>query len=142
VLIEKRILFFDQLFRALFHVFFIETSLFLAPDKSYYTADSGGYTNANIAYMKKILEKLKIYKIHIRSWLIFIPVEIAVVGLASGVFGSPGIYFVHYILNILLFYLCGDLVYPLVFKKKFVWFNNLRCLDLFYENSWVEGKRF
>jgi len=72
--------------------------------------------------MKKILEKLNIYKIHIRSWLIFIPIEISVVGLASGVFGSPGIYFVHYVLNILLFYLCGELAYPLVFKKKLVWF--------------------
>lgn len=72
--------------------------------------------------MKKILETLNNYKMHIRSWLIFIPIEITVVGLASGVFGSPGIYFVHYILNILLFYLCGDLVYPLILKKKFVWF--------------------
>ncbi|WP_316736741.1 sensor histidine kinase [Pedobacter aquatilis] len=72
--------------------------------------------------MKKILDKLDTYKIHIRSWLIFIPVEILVVGLASGAFGSPGIYSIHYLLNILLFYLCGDRVYPLVFKKKFVWF--------------------
>ena len=102
--------------------FFLETSPFPTPNKSYYTAGSGGYTKANIAYMKKILEKLNTYKIHIRSWLIFIPIEITVVGLASGVFGTLGIYFVHYILNILLFYLCGDLVYPLVFKKKFAWF--------------------
>ncbi|WP_162238725.1 sensor histidine kinase [Pedobacter sp. Leaf194] len=71
--------------------------------------------------MKKFLAKLDSYKIHIRSWLLFIPIEITVVGLASGVFGSPGIYIVHYALNIALFYLCGDLIYPLVFKKRIVW---------------------
>jgi len=71
--------------------------------------------------MKKILEKLNTYKIHIRSWLIFIPIEITVVGLASGVFGSPGIYLVHYALNISLFYLCGEIIYPEVFAKRVAW---------------------
>jgi len=71
--------------------------------------------------MEKILEKLNTYKIHIRSWLIFIPIEILVVGLASGVFGSLGIYAVHYLLNILLFYICGDFIYPVIFKIRSTW---------------------
>ncbi|MFD2285946.1 hypothetical protein GJU39_01270 [Pedobacter petrophilus] len=71
--------------------------------------------------MKNILKKLKPYKIHIFSWVALIALEILIVGLASGGYGKPGNYFTHYLLNILLFYLCGDVFYPRTFNNGLNW---------------------
>jgi two-component system LytT family sensor kinase len=105
----------------LFHLFFLETTLLYEPERSYYTSDVGAYINVIIAYMKEILKLLKPYKVHFISWFVFISCEILIVGLASGAFGSPGIYFVHYLLNICLFYFCGHIIYPAVLKEKLDW---------------------
>jgi len=74
-----------------------------------------------IAVMKKILDWIKFYKIHIISWIVYIILEIIIVGLASNSFGKPGNYVAHYTLNIALFYFCGLYFYPEAFNNGLNW---------------------
>jgi two-component system LytT family sensor kinase len=71
--------------------------------------------------MKIILSFIKRYRIHFIGWLLFVPTEITIISLATGKVGDIGSYFVHYALNIVLFYFCGHFAYPWIFGKKFCW---------------------
>ncbi|MBB6611767.1 histidine kinase [Pontibacter sp. Tf4] len=55
---------------------------------------------------------IKGYKTHFLVWVSFIAYEVLVVGLVTGSFGSLLDYSVHYILNILLFYLFATVILP------------------------------
>jgi len=92
-----------------------------------------------ITVMKKIIEKISPFKIHIYSWIIFISAEIIIIGLASGEYGKPGNYFSHYLLNIFLFYMCGEVIYPKVFKKglNWIWRFPLGTTLIFLVYLWV-----
>lgn len=55
------------------------------------------------------------------AWTIFILSEIIIIGFATGVFGSAQNYITHYVVNIILFYFCSHIAYPIIFRKKFYW---------------------
>lgn len=59
---------------------------------------------------------LKKYKIHFIAWFIFILYESVLAGMATGIFGKPGNYAVHYAINITLFYINAHLVLPHALK--------------------------
>jgi two-component system LytT family sensor kinase len=63
-------------------------------------------------------QKIRRLKYHFLWWSIFIIYEVVVVGLASGVYGKPFDYFVHYLVNIALFYTHACLVLPFVFADN------------------------
>ncbi len=71
--------------------------------------------------MKRFIDLIAHYKIHFIGWSIFIAFEILVIGFGTGKFGNAGSYAVHYLVNIILFYVCGHLLYPAIFKTKFSW---------------------
>ncbi|RZK00205.1 MAG: histidine kinase, partial [Flavobacterium sp.] len=71
--------------------------------------------------MKEILENIKANKIHFISWAVFISAEILIIGLATKSFGKPGNYFLHYTINICLFYFCANVLYPRIIKDDLSW---------------------
>lgn len=70
---------------------------------------------------KKIFEWGKTQKLHLIGWAAFIILEIGLVGLSIGFFGKPLNYFLHYTLNIILFYTNAHLVLKGSFKKNNPW---------------------
>lgn len=71
--------------------------------------------------MKKFKAFVIKHKIHLVSWAIFVPVESFLIGLATGIFGDLESYFVHYTVNIAVFYFCSLWLFPNVFSKKLDW---------------------
>ncbi|MCC9138805.1 sensor histidine kinase [Pontibacter silvestris] len=57
-------------------------------------------------------------RFHLIGWFVFIAYEVAAVGLLTGKFATLGDYTVHYVLNILLFYVHAYLILPHAFRKK------------------------
>jgi len=78
--------------------------------------------------MKYLRKYLYSYKIHIISWALFIPTEIFIIGWATGRFGTPLSYAVHYLFNIALFYFCSLKIYPIVFTNGISWLWKLPAL--------------
>ena len=74
--------------------------------------------------MKMIYNKwLKMYRLHLVLWLLFILYESVVIGLITGVFGNPFAYVTHYTIILFLFYIHADYSLPLALKntKAAVW---------------------
>jgi two-component system LytT family sensor kinase len=67
--------------------------------------------------VNNFLEFIRLYRIHILSWSIYIFYEVVMVELISGTKGSLSTYVVHYIFNIALFYAHAHIVLPVVFRK-------------------------
>jgi len=74
-----------------------------------------------MAVMKHFANFLIKHKIHFLSWILFISGEVVIIGLATGVFGDLLTYASHYLLNIVLFYLCSLWLYPKIFDKTLNW---------------------
>lgn len=72
---------------------------------------------------KKIFEWGKTQKLHLIGWSAFIILEIGLVGLSVGFFGKPINYFLHYSLNVILFYTNAHWVLKRSFKKSNPWTN-------------------
>lgn len=84
-----------------------------------------------IAVMNTILNFIKKQKIHLIGWTLFIICEIVIVGFATDLFGDAESYVIHYILNIMLFYLCAHWTYPITFRNPFHWVWKLPLLGGF-----------
>ncbi|WP_181885200.1 sensor histidine kinase [Pontibacter diazotrophicus] len=67
---------------------------------------------------KCIVALLQKYRYHIIGWLAFITYEVSAVGIVSGSFGTVGDYTVHYILNIVYFYLHAHFFLPLALRRR------------------------
>jgi two-component system LytT family sensor kinase len=66
----------------------------------------------------KIINWFKRYWIHVLAWTIFINYETIVVGLIFGIYGHPLTYLLHYIINILFFYLNACIFFPWIHAKR------------------------
>ncbi|WP_443938802.1 sensor histidine kinase [Pedobacter sp. MW01-1-1] len=71
--------------------------------------------------MKNLIAFIVRHKIHFFSWAIFMACETVIIGLATGIFGDPMAYLVHYFQNILLFYFCALWLYPKIFISRLSW---------------------
>jgi two-component system LytT family sensor kinase len=67
--------------------------------------------------LNQLLKSISLYRLHILSWSLYILYEVTMVELISGITGSLSTYVVHYIFNIVLFYVHAHLVLPVVFRK-------------------------
>lgn len=68
--------------------------------------------------INRIAAFLKIYRVQIIVWAIFIFFEVTIVGFAKGSFGSFFNYFIHYCLNISIFYIHAFWLLPLAYKHN------------------------
>ncbi|SDF46107.1 Histidine kinase [Mucilaginibacter pineti] len=69
--------------------------------------------------MKKNIQKwFQKYKLHLLIWALFIFYETVVIGLVFNIFGHPITYIAHYTVNLFLFYLHGDLLFPWALKER------------------------
>jgi two-component system LytT family sensor kinase len=69
-------------------------------------------------HKSKFLTNLKMYKIHVLVWIIFILNETITAYMVAKEFGYIYNYLAHYALNILLFYFNACVILPLGFKDK------------------------
>jgi two-component system, LytTR family, sensor kinase len=60
----------------------------------------------------------KAHRTHALVWTCFIAYEVLVVGFVTGTFGSFPDYFIHYVLNIGLFYLHAKIILPYALQKN------------------------
>lgn len=70
--------------------------------------------------MAKNLDK-KVLRLHILIWSLFITWETIIINILYDMDVEPIIYIVHYIINIILFYLQSDIVLPKLSKLKWRW---------------------
>ena len=75
-------------------------------------------------------QTIRKYEYHFLWWGVFILYEVLVVGLASGGFGKPFDYCIHYPVNIALFYIHACFVFPLSLKHKQLVYTRLAALVL------------
>lgn len=95
-------------------------------------------------------QKISKLKQHILWWGIFILYEVLVVGLASGGFGKPFDYLIHYPVNIILFYTHAHVILPRFFQNNtnvYIRFPVLMVIEISIYvyinvalNSWSTGK--
>jgi len=65
-----------------------------------------------------LFNRLRLKKAHIVIWLIFISYEVLIAAIINERFGELTNYIIHYMVNISLFYIHGDILLPRLFKKK------------------------